>query len=96
MMIDRWEIELVGSQHIIDGELVDDNTSRRISELVNAHLQEIGRDASGWDRLFRDPIDGRFWELIYPQSHLHGGGPPTLRLLRPEEAALKYGIGRTF
>jgi len=54
-------------------------------------LREIGRDAGGWDILYRDPQDGRYWELIYPRSHMHGGGPPELRCLTPEETEKKYG-----
>jgi hypothetical protein len=30
-------------------------------------------------------------ELSYPQSHLHGGGPPTLEPLSKDEATMRYG-----
>ena len=53
---------------------------------------KLGGDASGWDVLFRDPTDGRLWELIYPQSEPHGGGPPQLRCLTADEARQKYGV----
>jgi len=41
--------------------------------------------------LYRDPDDGRYWERTYPQSELHGGGPPELRVLATEDARQKYG-----
>ena len=47
--------------------------------------------ASVWDTLFRDPRDGRLWEKIYPMSEMHGGGPPTLRLLPESDVVQKYG-----
>jgi Immunity protein 27 len=44
------------------------------------------------DVLYVDPSDSRYWELIYPDSQLHGGGPPTLRNLSEAAARKKYGI----
>ena len=43
--------------------------------------------------LYRDPNDNRLWELIYPQSEMHGGGPPELRNLTFNEARQKYDVG---
>jgi hypothetical protein len=42
--------------------------------------------------LYVDASDGRYWELIYPDSQLHGGGPPTLRNLSEASARKKYRI----
>jgi len=41
--------------------------------------------------LYRDPQDGRSWELTYPHSDWHGGEPPDLRHISSGEAASKYG-----
>ena len=60
-------------------------------KLVASHLVEIARDSTGWDTLYVDPDDGRFWEHIYPQSEMHGGGPPMLKHVSEEEARAKYG-----
>ena len=46
-----------------------------------------------WETLFRDPDDGRYWERVYPQGDLHGGGPPQLQVIDEAEAKRKYGIG---
>jgi len=32
-------------------------------------------DYNGWDVLYLDPADGRYWERILPSSEMHGGGP---------------------
>ena len=89
--ITATETELTGTWLSQGGRLVADETCQRISELITSHLEERGRDSSGWDVLYRDPDDGRLWELTYPQSQLHGGGPPQLRCLTLREAKGKYG-----
>jgi hypothetical protein len=68
-----------------------DANTHRIKELVASHLLQIARDSTGWDTLYVDPEDRRFWEHIYPQSEMHGGGPPMLRHLSDEEVRAKYG-----
>ncbi len=74
-----------------EGKLVEDETCQRITKLVTAYLAKLGEDLSGWETLYRDPKDGRFWELTHPQSEMHGGGPPELRWVPPEVALQKYG-----
>lgn len=74
-----------------EGRVVADETCERIEELIRLHMKELGRDASGWEVLYRDPGDSRLWELTYPQANLHGGGPPQLRCLPVDEAKRKYG-----
>jgi hypothetical protein len=90
-MIDSSETEIRGDFLMIDGQVVADASTLRIETLRDEYLREIGRDASGWDTLYMDPYDGRLWEHTYPQSHMHGGGPPLLRLIGTEEARRKYG-----
>jgi hypothetical protein len=93
MKIQTSEIQLTGSWRSCGGRATADETCERINELVRAHLRELGRDESGWNVLYRDPDDGRLWELIYPQSELYGGGPTELRCLTSDEAKRKYGGG---
>ena len=85
------ETEITGNWVTAEGRVVEDAACQRIAELVRTCLLELGRDSSGWDALYRDPSDGRLWELIYPQSHLQGGGPPQLLCLSIDEARHKYG-----
>jgi Immunity protein 27 len=91
MDIKPSETVLTGQCILQGGRPVADDVCKRILTLAKSYLVELGRDASGWNALYRDPNDGRYWELIYPQSELHGGGPPQLRCLTAEEARQKYG-----
>ena len=70
-----------------------DESCREIDHLVANVLQHVADHpgAGAWRSLFRDPRDGRLWERIYPQSELHGGGPPALRHLDKQQAKKEYG-----
>lgn len=92
MKIKPTEIQINGKWLFRDGVVLADKTCQRIDQLFGSHLQELGRDPSGWDTLYRDPDDGRLWELTYPQGELQGGGPPQLHYLPFGEACEKYGI----
>ena len=83
------ETMLIGQWVLKDGRLVADDVNMLIVALTKSHLVEIGRDASGWLTLYRDPNDGRLWELDYPQSERHRGGPPRLRVISPEVPSLR-------
>lgn len=83
--------KLIGEWSVVGGKLVPNEACFRIDYLINHALQRIGTDESGWDILYRDPKDGRLWELTYPQSHMHGGGPPKLTLMSASQANEKYG-----
>ena len=90
-MIDSQESALIG-QWIPDGSrVVADATCRRIESLVASHLVKVAHSADGWSALFRDPADGRLWEHTYPQSDLHGGGPPCLICVSLAQARANYG-----
>jgi hypothetical protein len=91
MRIDPSETLLVATWVLYDGRVVNDDVANRISSLTESHLIKVEQDASGWDSLYRDPIDGRLWELVYPESHMHGGGPPRLQALSTADAVRKYG-----
>jgi hypothetical protein len=90
MRIAPEEIEIRGTFQVVSGKVVADAAVLRIERLVRDHLKELGRDVSGWDVLYIDPIDGRLWELTYPLSHMHGGGPPLLTHITAEQATQKY------
>lgn len=75
---------------LMDGAiLLADASEKRIDKLVKTWLIHLSDDpASGaWLRLYKDPTDGRLWELSYPQSEMQGGGPRRLRVITPADAA---------
>lgn len=88
--LDPSETILTGQSILQGGHVVADDVSKRIYGLTNSYLVRLGQDASGWNVLYRDPNDGRYWELTYPQGGLHGGGPPLLRFLTADEARHRY------
>ena len=85
------EIELVGRWVSAAGQVVADDVCRRIDHLIENHLVLLGQSVDGWDTLYRDPTDGRLWERSFPESQMHGGGPPLLRMLDHDAATQKYG-----
>lgn len=73
---------------------VSDEVDRRIFWLVRHALRSVAMTNGGWDQLFVDPRDGRYWELTFPHGSLHGGGPRRLTNLPPDEAEARYGLPR--
>ena len=86
------ETEIIGRWIIDQGRTIADDASRRISQLINGYLIDVSASEDGWDRLYRDAADGRYWELTYPESSTHGGGPPRLTNISQGEAKSKYNI----
>ena len=91
MKLKPEETDLLGKWEVVAGNVVGDVNSERINDLVERYLEKVVVDATGWDTLYRDPDDGRYWELTYPESSLHGGGPPRLTYLSHKQARAKYG-----
>ena len=90
MEIRSDENALIGKWTMHGTQVSLDEVSLRISQLIEKHLVKVGTDPSGWNVLFKDPKDGRFWELSYPESHLQGGGPPALRHLPEADVKANY------
>lgn len=78
MEIDRNETEIIGKWVFEKDKVTPNENCKRINSLIKNHLQKIGADESGWNILYQDPEDNRYWELIYLESELQGGGPPSL------------------
>lgn len=91
MRLQPGETRLDGQWEIRSGRPVKDSTCERIEALIQ-NLERVGVDESGWDTLYRDPLDGRYWELTYLHSEMHGGGPPSLLQVPNELLASKYRI----
>jgi hypothetical protein len=92
-MIAANETLLEGAFLVTAPVLKPDAVEQRIEALLNSLLVLLADDPvyGAWRRLYRDPSDGRLWELTYPQSEMHGGGPKCLRVIAPHEAANRYG-----
>jgi len=88
------EVEICGRWEFANGRAIKDAACQRIELLTAQYLKSVGTDKSGWDVLYRDPTDSRYWELTYPQSQMHGGGPPRLAVLGFAEALKKYPVIR--
>ena len=84
------EIELRGNWEFVGNSMKADNISERIENLISSYLIEISEDESGWNKLYQDPEDERYWELSYPESEMHSGGAPLLKNLSLHEAKEKY------
>lgn len=80
-------------KRILKGNQVDgDDVHHRIEWLVESVLQRLAfsPETGVWETLFTDPNDGRLWERTYPESGLHGGGPPQLSVIDAASAERKY------
>lgn len=86
------ETEIVGEWADHLGSVISNAAGRRIEKLINGHLHEVAVSDDGWSRLFRDPSDGRLWELTYPDVSAHGGGAPSLTQVEHEKVAKRYKI----
>lgn len=91
MKLSPDEIQLNGTWQLVGRKLVADPVAHRIAILTGSYLVRVCADPSGWDSLYRDPADGRFWELTYPESDVQGGGPPRLECLSIDQVREKYG-----
>ncbi len=91
-MIEQSETEIIGAWQMKEGRMVEDDVCRRIRALVKSELQQVVVTAEGWEKLYLDVKDGRYWEWFYPQSEMQSGGPPALRVVSPEAAKQKYHL----
>lgn len=89
--LEPFESKLIAGSELRDGREVPDEAAMRIAWLIHSYLRVLASTDGGWATLFRDPSDGRLWEMTYPQSSLHGGGPRVLRVIAREEAIRRYG-----
>jgi hypothetical protein len=88
------ETVLTGSWVACDGQVQGDTNCKRIEWLISNTLRKITDSpvSGGWETLYQDTDDNRYWERTYPQGELHGGGPAELRYLAAREASAKYGV----
>ena len=54
------EVEIIGSWVMVNGRMTEDDASHRISSFIKTELQRVATTKDGWEKLFRDPRDGRY------------------------------------
>ncbi|GHT09378.1 hypothetical protein FACS189426_07610 [Bacteroidia bacterium] len=84
------EIIIDSDWTVVESQEVAYEIAKRIYWLTHNYLELIF-DA-GWEMLYIGPHDKRLWELTYPKSEMHGGGPPMLRYITEENPKIKYTI----
>ncbi|MFC3851677.1 Imm27 family immunity protein [Salinispirillum marinum] len=87
------ETSLIGSWVEKRGTLKQDAVCERIQWLIDSYFKQVAVDGDNWSALYINPDDGSYWELTYPYSHMHGGGPPTLQRITKDHAKKRYVIG---
>lgn len=73
--------EIIGKWVFKDGKVVADSNCELIKSIIKNDLSETGISEEGWIKLYQH-TNGSIWELTYPESHLHGGGPPKLKRIK--------------
>ncbi|HEX6534141.1 MAG TPA: Imm27 family immunity protein [Gemmatimonadaceae bacterium] len=86
------ETDLVGQWLDTGSRIEGDGVCARIERLTTGHLVRVAASADGRRALYRDPLDGRLWELTYPHASMPRGGPPRLTVAPPERAKSEYGV----
>ncbi|GAA4335936.1 hypothetical protein GCM10023149_44260 [Mucilaginibacter gynuensis] len=91
MKIKKEETKIV-CEWIFDGKKMHKTSEcDRIEWLVNNYLIMVA-NKDGWEKLYQDPSDQRYWEYTYPDSEMQGGGPQLLTVLSNREAKIKYNL----
>jgi hypothetical protein len=72
--------------------MISNTAVKRIRSLISDELTKIAVSSNGWETLYQDPRDGRYWELTFLHGEMHGGGPESLRLIDSHTAKQKYSM----
>ena len=92
MSINPNETLIVGSWVMAGGRMIADSEVQHIRTLVADELERVAIAPSGWESLYKNPRDGRYWEMFFPHSEMHGGDPEALRVVDLRSVQEKYGI----
>ena len=88
--IGHEETELQGYWLDTGSALAPDSNWDRILRLTGGYLELLATSGDG-RQLYRDPGDGRLWELVPVDPHLPAG-PPLLRVIEPSLAEKLYSV----
>jgi hypothetical protein len=73
--------EIIGKWSFENGEIIPDDNCHLIEKMLQNELKELESIQDSWTKIYEEQ-NGTLWELTYPESHLHGGGPPKLKRLK--------------
>lgn len=91
MKIENDIHEFHGKWLIKDNQMIEDDVAKKINYLKDNYLKKITTSQTGWEVLYQDPEDNRYWELYYGDSEIEGGGPPSLVSVDKIYVTKKYG-----
>ncbi|MEM6719966.1 MAG: Imm27 family immunity protein [Bacteroidota bacterium] len=75
------EKEIIGKWIFKNGKILADSNCDLINKMIKEDLREIEIYEDGWKRRYQH-TNGSIWKLTFPESHLHGGGPPKLTRIK--------------
>jgi hypothetical protein len=67
------------------------NIQKKLITMAEVDDYAPDKRGNGTDRLYRDPENGRLWELTSVAPQMKDGGPPRLAVIDPGAAERKYG-----
>ncbi len=70
---------MTANQQMVFSDL--DGQQPDIDLLLGTDLLKVADTDGGWRSLYRHRVTGYLWELSYPHSEMHGGGPRNLKQL---------------
>jgi hypothetical protein len=73
----------------LGSRMVPDSAWERINRLTTDHLELLASSQDGTATLYRDPVDGRYWEKTPVAADLPQG-PPVLTVLNSDQARSRY------
>lgn len=83
------------SETVISADVRDRTEARAISSrifwLTREKFKHVATTDGGWSKLFIDDA-AQYWELSYPKSNQHGGGPPELQRVETNLAKARYAL----
>jgi len=98
-MLPKEELLIQPGETVLQGLWIDlgsrmekDVSWQRIEWLVSEHFEELACLEDSQDCLYRDPTDGRLWELFPVRPELGEQSPPHLAVIAPQTAAERFGV----
>jgi hypothetical protein len=61
------------------------------NDFANQNLVQLKVDDVSWKVLWENPQTGEFWKEYFPQSEVHGGGPPEFLKISEQQARQEFG-----